>query len=257
MIKAILFDLSGVLYSGQSVIDGALDAIRLLQHSNLQIRYVTNTSRITRSTLLKQLLDFGFDIQSHELYTAPSAARDWAMQNEKRPYCLVHDNIKSEFSRLDQANPNAVIIGDAEDGFNYRSLNRAFQLCREGAPLIGIGRNRYFKLHDQLMLDAGPFIQAIEYAASTQAIIMGKPSAAFFGQVLKSIKAKPNEVLMIGDDVFGDVQGALEYGLQACLVKTGKYLEGDEKLIEGNFLLYPSVVEIVDAVLNHKLSIKP
>lgn len=40
---------------------------------------------------------------------------------------------------------------------------------------------------------------------------------------------------MVGDDVFGDVEGALKAGLQACLVRTGKYQPGDEKRVEGSF----------------------
>jgi len=248
MIKAVFFDLSGVLYVGTSAIDGAVRAIDQIQASSLQARFVTNTSRLTRETLLHGLLDQGFDIRSNQLFTAPSAALSWAQQHHKRPYCLVHENIQSEFAELDQHDPDAVIIGDAADGFNYANLNHAFQLCQQGAILIGIGRNRYFKLNDELLLDAGPFINAIEYAASTQAIIMGKPSRAFFEQVLRSVDCNADEVLMIGDDIYGDIQGALESGLQANLVQTGKYQPGDESLIHGDFGVYPSLVQALERV---------
>jgi HAD superfamily hydrolase (TIGR01458 family) len=252
MVKAIFFDLSGVLYIGKASIEGAVEAIERVQSSPLQVRFVTNTSRLTRHTLLQGLQDMGFDIRSNQLYSAPSAAKSWAIQHHKRPFCLVHENIKSEFSDLDQSNPDAVIIGDAAEGFNYENLNLAFQLCQQGATLIGIGRNRYFKLYEELLLDAGPFIAAIEYAASTEAIIMGKPSPAFFEQVVNSVDCSAGEVLMIGDDIYGDIEGALKNGLQACLVKTGKYQEGDENLIEGDFLVYPTINEIIDHVLDKR-----
>ncbi len=250
MIRALFFDLSGVLYLGDRVIDGAVEAIRRVQDSSLQIRFVTNTSRLTRRALLQNLTALGFAIDAEQLFTATSAAHGWIKQHARRPYCLVHRDIQSEFADLDQNAPNAVIIGDAADGFNYANLNRAFQLCQQGAPLIGIGRNRYFKLGDELLLDAGPFISAIEYAASCKAIIMGKPSAAFFEQVLATVDCEAKQVLMIGDDVYGDVEGALNNGLQACLVQTGKYQAGDEALIDAEFGLYPSVVDIVEQVLH-------
>jgi HAD superfamily hydrolase (TIGR01458 family) len=249
-VKAVFFDLSGVLYTGKAAIDGAVEAIQRIQQSGLQARFVTNTSRLSRQTLLANLRDLGFDIHPDQLYSAPAAARAWLIDHGKRPYCLVHENIRCEFADLDQDNPDAVVIGDAADGFNYENLNLAFRLCKQGAPLIGIGRNRYFKLEDELCLDAGPFINAIEYAASTEAIIMGKPDRAFFQQVLNSVDCSADETLMIGDDVFGDVEGALNAGLQACLVQTGKYLAGDEKRVEGEFLIRPSIGEIVDEVLN-------
>ena len=198
-----------------------MEAIARVQNSALQPRFVTNTSRLTRQDLLKRLQGLGFAIDAEQLFTATTAAHDWVSQHGKRPFCLVHENIRSEFADLDQSDPNAVVIGDAADGFNYANLNRAFQLCQQGAPLIGIGRNRYFRLGDELLLDAGPFINAIEYAASCEAIIMGKPSAAFFQQVLATIECDTDQVLMIGDDVHGDVEGALDNGLQACLMQSG------------------------------------
>ena len=44
---------------------------------------------------------------------------------------------------------------------------------------------------------------------------------------------RPNRYFRLGDDVQGDVEGALDNGLQACLVQTGKYQAGDDKRIDG------------------------
>ncbi len=249
MIKAVFFDLSGVLYMGKTAIPGAVDAIARIQRSDLQARFVTNTSRLTRARLMQDLIDLGFEIRSDQLFTAPAAAIAWVRQHARRPYCLVHRNILPEFDQLEQHDPNAVIIGDAADDLNYANLNKAFRLCHQGATLIGIGRNRYFKLGDELLLDAGPFIAAIEYAANTEAIIMGKPSLAFYEQVVNSVECSAAEAMMVGDDVFGDVQGALDCGLNASLVQTGKYQPGDEQRVTADFPLFPSIVEAVDVIL--------
>lgn len=250
VIKAIFFDLSGVLYEGTGAIPGAMDAISRAQTSMLEVRFVTNTSRITRQKILLGLQAMGFTLTSDQMFSAPSAAKALIQTNNWRPYCLIHKNIKNEFVDINQKNPNAVLIGDAEENFCYQKLDYAFQLCQAGAPLIGIGRNRYFKLDGKLHLDAGPFIHAIEYAASVKAIIMGKPSIDFFRQVAASTRIKKNEILMVGDDVFGDIDGAIKSGMQACLVKTGKYQIGDENLISGKFTCVDSVVEAVDLALS-------
>ncbi len=248
-MKGVFIDLSGVLYVGQEAIPGAQQAVARLQQSGLSIRFVTNTSRMTRRQILDSLRGLGFDIRDEQLVTVPSAARDWVAARDLRPYCLIHDNIREEFADLDQHDPNAVIIGDAADGFTYAALNRAFELCLEGAPLVGIGRNRYFRLDGRFQLDAGPFVAAIEYAADTEAAIVGKPSRAFFEQVLADVGCRADEAIMIGDDVHGDVEGALKAGLQACLVRTGKYREGDEARIEGEFMVVDSIVDAVERLL--------
>ena len=82
-----------------------------------------------------------------------------------------------------------------------------------------------------MSLDAGPFVRALEYASGSEAIILGKPSPAFFHAAASQLDCHPGDVLMIGDDVFSDVNGALRAGLKAALVQTGKYRPGDEQKI--------------------------
>ena len=101
--------------------------------------------------------------------------------------------------------------------------------------------NKYFKDENRLSLDAGPFIRAIEWAADTTAIIMGKPSPQFFEQVVASTPYGAEQCLMIGDDVLADVEGAVQAGLQGCLVKTGKYQHGDERKL-------PAGAGVIDTV---------
>jgi HAD superfamily hydrolase (TIGR01458 family) len=250
MVKALFIDLSGVLYTGKQAVPGAVPAIARARASGLQLRFVTNTSRRTRTQILKDLKALGFELKEKELFTAPVAAHAWLKKKKLRPYCLVHRDIKSEFADLPQTQANAVVIGDAEQDFCYDNLNRAFQLCHQGAPLVGIGYNRFFKLDEQLLLDAGPFIKAIEFAASTEAIIMGKPSPDFFQQALASTNIPAEQVLMIGDDVYGDIEGAINAGLQGCLVRTGKYQSGDEDKIDSPHLTVDSIVAAVDYVLS-------
>ncbi|WP_275862242.1 TIGR01458 family HAD-type hydrolase [Vibrio sp. CAU 1672] len=242
----MFFDLSGVLYEGEQLIPGAVEAVALAKKSGLQIRFVTNTSRKTSIRVYQDLQRLGFDLEPEQIFTAPAAAKALLMQRQLRPYCLIHNNIQSEFDDIDQTRPNSVFIADAEEALSYSALDRAFQLCQAGAPLIGVGLNRYFKLEGKLHLDAGPFIRAIEYAAATKAIIVGKPSAEFFAQVVASTTLSAREVLMVGDDVFGDVEGALNAGLQACLVKTGKYQPGDENQLGQPVLCVESVTEAVE-----------
>ncbi|WP_210396129.1 TIGR01458 family HAD-type hydrolase [Motiliproteus sediminis] len=250
MYQGIFFDLSGVLYSGHEALPGAAEALALARAGGVTVRFVTNTSRRTGNQLVQDLAAIGLEIEPQALFTAPRAAHDWVVNHGLRPYCLIHDAIRSEFADLDQHAPNAVVVGDAAEGFSYAAMDRAFQLCHAGAPLIGIGRNRYFRLDDELHLDAGAFVTAIEYAAGCEAVIIGKPSAAFFAQVLASTGLHVDQVLMVGDDVHGDVEGALAAGLGGCLVRTGKYEPGDEQRISGEFQCVASVTEAVELALS-------
>src|SRR5262249_27490828 len=74
-------------------------------------------------------------------------------------------------------------------------------------------------------LDVGPFVAAIEFATDREAYVVGKPAKGFFVQVLASLGVEASSAVMVGDDVESDIGGALRAGLDAILVRTGKYRE--------------------------------
>ncbi|WP_111641602.1 TIGR01458 family HAD-type hydrolase [Marinimicrobium alkaliphilum] len=227
MTKALLLDLSGVLYDGDRLLPGALEAVAHAREQGWLLRFVTNTATKSREQILDKLQALGFNVEAEELFTAPDAALRYVQARGMQPYTLVHPSIEAVFGVPPEA-PDCVVLGDARDGLSYANLNRAFRLVKQGCPLIAIGDNKYFRDGDVLSLDAGPFVRAIAWAADAEPVVMGKPSAAFFAEVVNSTGLAPENCLMIGDDVFGDVDGALQAGLEARLVKTGKYQPGDE-----------------------------
>ncbi|ABC30812.1 predicted sugar phosphatase of the HAD superfamily [Hahella chejuensis KCTC 2396] len=239
--KALFLDLSGVIYEGNQTIPGAVEAVVRAREKGLALRFITNTASQSSRDLLRRLRSMGLSLQDSELFTAPLAAKAYILEHRLRPLCIVNDAVQEDLADLDSDDPNCVLLGDARDGLNYRNLNRAFRLCRNGAPLIGIGMNKYFKDDEGLMLDAGPFIRALEWAADVTAVIMGKPSQAFFDQVRATTGLSPEQCLMVGDDVAGDVEGAVKAGLQGCLVRTGKFLPEDEQRL-------PAGAQVVDSL---------
>ena len=242
--RALLLDLSGVLYDGHQVIAGASEAIEAFRRQGFTLRFVTNTATKPSAVIINDLKIMGIEVRAEELYTAPLAARDYIQSRGLKPFCLIHKAIQHEFDVLEQADPDSVLLGDARDDLNYANLNRAFSLCKNGAPLIGIGMNKYFKDEEGLKLDAGAFIHAIEWAADTRAVIMGKPGRDFYEQVVASTGYKAAQCLMVGDDVQSDVLGALDAGLQACLVQTGKYQSGDERQLPPHAHLLSSIAAL-------------
>jgi HAD superfamily hydrolase (TIGR01458 family) len=228
MIKGVLIDLSGTVHIGDRAIPGAAAAVQRLQRAGIPFRFVTNTSRKTRRMLHGELLRLGFEVPAGHIFTAPLAVRRYLEQHALRPFLLVHPHLIPEFADLPQENPSAVVIGFAQHAFTYASLNRAFQLLKDGRLLLATGKTRYFQGTDGLDLDAGPFVAALEYAAETEALVLGKPSSQFFLGAVEELGCRPDETIMVGDDAVSDVGGALAAGLRGMLVQTGKYRPGDE-----------------------------
>ncbi|MDX1455754.1 MAG: TIGR01458 family HAD-type hydrolase [Gammaproteobacteria bacterium] len=239
-IKGLLVDLSGVVHQGDAAVPGSRDALVRLRDAGLPVRFVSNTSRKTCDLLYRQLHELGFDIERDQLFTAPVAARQYYQQHAMPILALVHESLRPEFDALqltdDPAEARAVLVGDAAEGFSYTAMNLAFRALQEGAELHAIARNRYFRDGDRLSLDAGAFVAALEYASGRTAQLFGKPATAFFEQAVASLGLAADDVLMVGDDVEADVNGALDAGLQAVLVRTGKYQAGDDDRNRGSCL---------------------
>lgn len=228
-IQGVLIDLSGVLYVDRDPVPGAVQALQRLRGAGLPVRFLTNTTRQTRQSLLGRLAGLGFAMDERELFTAPVAALQLVRRRGLRPCLLVHPDLRAEFQGIETRDPDAVVLGDAADAFSYAALNRAFRLLMDGAPLIAMGRNRYFKESDGLSLDLGPFVAALECASGAEAEITGKPARAFFETALADLGCAPEEAVMIGDDLPNDIGGAQALGLCGVLVRTGKYRSEDEQ----------------------------
>ena len=227
-LRAVLRDLDGVLYVEDRALPGAAEAVGALRAAGLTVRFVTNTTAHSRTATLAKLRALAIPAADGELVTpAVLAVRHCAERGRRRVMMLTNDEVKADLAGLHEEDeqPEAVIVGDLGEGFDYRSLNRAFRAVMAGAELIALQKNRYWLRADGLALDVGPFVAALEYATGRDAYVVGKPSRAFFAEVLGDTGTVPEATAMVGDDIESDIGGALDSGLPAILVRTGKYRE--------------------------------
>lgn len=226
-VHGVLLDLDGVLYVDDVLVDGAVASINWLNSHALPFRYITNTSTQTREELEARLKAMGLPVSPESVFSAVQATQCWLQeQGVTRVAPLVKESVRDALAasfELDELTPEAVVIGDIGDAWDYSCLNQAFQWLIGGAKLVCIHRNRYWKTGDGLALDIGAFVAALEYAAQVEAIVIGKPSAAFFEAACQSLGFTPAQVLVIGDDVESDIGGAQAAGCRGLLVETGKY----------------------------------
>lgn len=68
-----------------------------LRSAPLAIRFVTNTTKENKRTLLERLRKLQFDISEDEIFTSLTAARNLVEQKGVRPMLLVHDSALPDF----------------------------------------------------------------------------------------------------------------------------------------------------------------
>ena len=202
----------------------------------IPFRYLTNTTSRPRRAVVDRLRGLGVDAGVDQVLTPAVAAVAWLRrQGVERPALFVPEATATEFAGLDplpdgaEDGAGAVVVGDLGAGWDFATLNRAFRLlaCDPAPPLVALGLTRYWRAHDGLRLDAGPFVRALEYASGRAAVVLGKPDPAFYGTAVDDLGLPPDQVVMVGDDVRSDVEGAQRAGLTGVLVRTGKFAPSD------------------------------
>ena len=176
------------------------------------------------------------NVSEEKILTPIVVAKQWLSSHDVEPIALyLEPESLCEFSEFKQIDPEeesgagAVLISDISQAWNYNSLNRALRLLMsEPKPeFVALGMSRYWQSEHGLALDVGPFVKALEFATSTNALVMGKPSTSFFKTAAELLTIEYHEVLMIGDDIISDIDAAQQAGLRAAQVKTGKFREAD------------------------------
>ena len=231
-IKGLLLDLEGVIYMGDKLVDGALETIKKLKKNNISIRYLTNTTTAPKKSIIKKLKSFDLPVGESDIFSPSIGANIFLKEkNIKKIFLLANKLLEDDFENItiDNNSPEAIILGDIYKDFNWEKLNNAFQLItKNNAYIIALHKNKYCKRENNITLDLGPFVKALEYASSKKAVVIGKPEKKFFDLAIKDIKLPVDQVVMVGDDILSDIEGAKKNNIMAIQVKTGKYQKKDE-----------------------------
>ena len=227
-VKGILSDIDGTLYFKGVPIPGAIDTISRLRERGVNFLFFTNTDSKSPTTVLKILQNYGFKIDMGEIFTPIIALKEFLSKYpDKKTFFVTTAEVEKEFQDTPRVQgseiPEFVVIGDFHDNWDVNRLNVAFQYVIKGAKLLGTQGNKYYlDRKGEPVIDTGSFVQMIASAANINPKIFGKPSKEYFFQALNKLNLTPNEVLVVGDDLESDIQGAINSGIKSVLVKTGK-----------------------------------
>jgi HAD superfamily hydrolase (TIGR01458 family) len=238
-VDGLLLDIDGVLAVSWEPIAGAIDTLSWIRDRAFPFRLITNTTTHTREALAGTLRDAGFAVEPTDIVTAVAATAEYLRTHhvDARVFLLSDGDARADLQGITLADADehadVVVIGGACDDFTYATLNHIFELLNDGAALIGMHRNLYWRTAEGLQLDGGAYIAALEEATGTKATICGKPAPAYFEAALEMLGVPAARAAMVGDDVANDVLGAQGIGMTGVLVRTGKFRAADLERDDG------------------------
>jgi HAD superfamily hydrolase (TIGR01458 family) len=232
-VDALLLDIDGVLAVSWRPLPGAVEAMARLRRNDVPLLLITNTTTHTRRDLAGTLADAGFDVAPHEIVTAvvATASHLRSKHDGARVFVLTDGDPGEDLDGIDRvdvpADADVIVLGGACDAFTYQTMNAIFRRLMEGASLVGMHRNLFWKTNAGWELDAGAYLAGLEQASGLTATVCGKPAREFFQAALEMLGVPARRAAMVGDDIVNDVSGAQAAGLTGVLVRTGKFRESD------------------------------
>ncbi|HEX2425365.1 MAG TPA: HAD-IIA family hydrolase [Actinomycetota bacterium] len=237
-IDGVLIDMDGVLATSWRPLPGAADTIERLRSDGVPFLVVSNTTTHTRAAFAKTLSETGLPLEPDEIVTAVVGTASYLRRHhpQARVFLLSDGDPREDLDgvRLVDGPPaDVVVLGGASDEFTYAAIDDVFRMLMDGAALVGMHRNLYWRTDEGLQLDGGAYIVGLEAATGRPATICGKPSPDFFAEAVAMLGTDPSRTAMAGDDVANDVLGAQAAGLIGVLVRTGKFSPGDLERVDG------------------------
>lgn len=222
-MKSLLIDLDGVLKIGDSPAPDVKEFLYFIRHNKIPACILSN-STIRTGDLVKEFFTSHNIELSIPAMTAFDATLSFVKRNYKKVQVYCRDYLIHHFDgMIDNENPEAIVIGDIEDKWNYDIVNDIFKKVFGGADLVAMHKNKFWNPHGELLIDAGAFINGIEFASGKEAFLIGKPSPLNFKAALESIDGNiENGFFMIGDDIENDIMAAQDIGGTGILIYTGK-----------------------------------
>ncbi len=109
-IRAVAFDLDGVLYQANAPISGAARTVEAVRGAGLQVRFVTNTTSLSRRLIVEKLERLGFQAHAEEIFCPAQGAVAWLRRQGASASFFVPGPALEDFEGVprDDERPDAV-----------------------------------------------------------------------------------------------------------------------------------------------------
>lgn len=227
-VRAVLFDMDGVLYRGDQALPGVNELLAFLADQGITYTCITNNASRTREQFSAKLQAMQIAVPPERIITSSIATSVWLRARVPRGttvFAIGMDGLREALFGdgyfVEQSHrPEYVVVG-ADFEVTYAKLSTACYAIRAGAHFIGTNPDTTFPMADGIAPGVGALIVALEAATDQKATIIGKPQPAMFETALQMLGIPAEEALAVGDRLDTDILGAIRAGVPSALVLTG------------------------------------
>ena len=233
-LRHIALDMDGTIYHGDEVFDFTNPFLASLRELGIGYSFLTNNSSRSSDDYVAHLRRIGVPAEREQIYTStqatiaylreqlPAAQRLFLLGTESMGremsdagFTLTADNPKDE--------PDAVLVG-FDLGLSYARLCRAAYWIKQGKPFLASHPDRICPTNEPTVLvDCGAICAALESATGRAPdAVLGKPDPRMLRGLMQRYGLAADELAMVGDRLYTDIEMARRSGAFGVLVLTGE-----------------------------------
>ena len=266
MIKGIIFDIDGVLCRGTLPIPGAATTVNSLKDKGYKIIFLSNLSTKSRDQYIDKLKGFGIKVTPDEMVLATSAAAAYVRDHASngKVYVIGAEGLKEEIRKaglmiVDEPEEAEFVVAGSpfdEEGYvkeeNRWCFTGALRAIKNGARFVAVNPDVVFPGKDgKLIPGTGAFLGAVTAMTGVEPVVVGKPSPVIVKIALDKLSLKPEECLMVGDQIPTDMKAGKSAGLYTALVLTGVTSKEDvNQLKKEDKALIDHILESINDIFN-------
>ena len=247
--ETFIFDCDGVIWKGDSLIEGVPETLDLLRSMGKRLIFVTNNSTKSRAGYTKKFESLGLKVNAEEIFSSSFAAAAYldSIDFKKKAYVIGETGILEELDNVGvkhiggesdadkqvtlksgelmhhDEDVGAVIVG-FDRNINYYKIQYATLCIRENPGCMFIATNTDAVTHltdAQEWAGNGSMVGAIKGSTKREPIVVGKPAAFMLDYIANKFNIRKDQITMVGDRLYTDILFGNDGGLNTLLVLSG------------------------------------
>lgn len=225
--KIFFLDLDGTIYLGDKLISGADKFLEALRKNHNDHYFLSNNSSRSKEDYVEKLKRMGILAKLDQIILSTDGVIEFLKKkNIKETYVLGTRSMKNMFKqaeiRTDSDDPEYVVLGyDTE--LTYEKLKTASLFLSHGKRMLAAHCDIVCPSPEGPLPDVGAMLALLEKATGRKPErIFGKPNPDMIKHILEKHKASNDQIVMVGDRIYTDMEFAKRLKCDFILVLSGE-----------------------------------
>ena len=233
-IRHLALDMDGTIYMENNIFPFTIPTLNALKEAGVGHSFLTNNPTKSVGDYVAKLARMGIECASEDMYTTPVATIDYikkAYPDVRRLFMLGTHSMREQFVEAgfiscedDPADKPDMLIVAFDTTLVYSRLCRAAWWAQQGIPYIATNPDWVCPTDaETVLVDCGSLQKCIEAATGRKPDkVMGKPDPTMLDGIRDRHGLKPEEIAMVGDRIYTDIEMGRRAGAFSVLVLSGE-----------------------------------